>query len=280
MTTEKTRAAAMSAGEKVHTCTSAATVDQATRAPIPPCEACHSQIATLEASLAPISDAMIRGSKRWRDAHPNSNIVIPDLANLVEWLLEQIQIRDGKIATLEAEVRRLTAERDEAVLGRTAAQDSCNALEISLIAARAQLATLSRCGRNLCDDFEKYSLAVAKLLVDPNRQVFASEHAEHVALAAKVTESWKQARTSLAALDSGGGEGEKASAGALFTPEMVEALALADRVLSRLETATDIIESEHVADDDIEDEREFIGESRTQLDALRKLACGGGKDGE
>jgi len=39
-------------------------------------------------------DAQMRGVQRWREANPGNDLVLPDHANLIEWLVEQVAERD------------------------------------------------------------------------------------------------------------------------------------------------------------------------------------------
>ena len=47
------------------------------------------RIAELEATLDAVTAANERAAKRWQAAHPGKQLVIPDQAKMVEWLLEQ-----------------------------------------------------------------------------------------------------------------------------------------------------------------------------------------------
>ena len=46
------------------------------------------RIAELEATLDEITAANERASKRWQAAHPGKELVIPDQAKMVQWLLD------------------------------------------------------------------------------------------------------------------------------------------------------------------------------------------------
>jgi hypothetical protein len=59
------------------------------------------RIAKLEGSLRLICDANQRGIKRWQQAHPGNDLVWPDQAKMVEWML-------NRIAELEAKLARVT----------------------------------------------------------------------------------------------------------------------------------------------------------------------------
>lgn len=118
-----------------------------------------------------------------------------------------IDARNDRIATLEAEVRRLTAERDEARADRDYWEKKWVALETTRAMCcyenEKKLATLSRLFRNYVDS----ALSITAT-IDPNKQRAFDLNAWRT-----LEDLMQSARREIAALDSGGGEGEKASAG-------------------------------------------------------------------
>lgn len=69
--------------------------------------------AELKATLAVVFDANDRGRKAWQEAHPDKEIVWPDQAKLVEWLLSEN-------AELRAHAERLGDANDQMVVENAA----------------------------------------------------------------------------------------------------------------------------------------------------------------
>lgn len=61
----------------------------------------------LEASLKLQQDANMRGVKLWQAAHPGNELVWPDQAKMVAWMLETITSLESRLARVEAAAREL-----------------------------------------------------------------------------------------------------------------------------------------------------------------------------
>ena len=70
------------------------------------------RIAELEASLNAVIAANERAAEQWRAAHPGKDLVIPDQAAMVEWLLEQNAALKAALDHQMTYQRELRADRD------------------------------------------------------------------------------------------------------------------------------------------------------------------------
>jgi hypothetical protein len=89
-------------------------------------EAEHTELSKL---FAMQFDADVRAVKEWRDKNPGNDLVWPDSSRLAVWALEQ---RDAGAA----EAANSAAQRDEAVLRATQAEERLRAVEADLAAVR------------------------------------------------------------------------------------------------------------------------------------------------
>jgi hypothetical protein len=78
--------------------------------------------AELKATLAAVFDANERGRKAWQEAHPEKEMVWPDQAKLVEWLLREN-------AALQAHAERLGDANDQMVVENAAIQKDSERLD-------------------------------------------------------------------------------------------------------------------------------------------------------
>ena len=102
------------------------------------------RIAELEATLDEITAANERATKRWQAAHPGKELVIPDQAKMVEWLLEELAKFDDPHRLHAHCVRHLTDAQVAHLFGErmTEIQNDRDRLQSENIALRELTATL------------------------------------------------------------------------------------------------------------------------------------------